>query len=354
MVRAALASALGPAGSALAVIDITADTPHELESAAARFLKQSIPQPGETPLRIVIDQATGEPVDHALAPRLSPTHLQLHTHGGHAITQRVCHALKAAGLDVLNTPPLDPRQRYPEAPDMFEACLLDTLARCPSPLGIDLLLEQRDLWHNNPGFDPRSDIAQRRASALAPLLDPPLVAAVGFANAGKSTLTNALARRAVAVVADEPGTTRDHLGVTINAAGLVIRWIDTPGILPPTATPSDIDTAALALASEATANAALIVHCGDPHVGFVPDNLLARHFPCDAAAVLRCLTKADLADRAPADSDISTAAGGATPDHASIDRFAAALRDAIVPHAAVNADEPWLFHPSLVDAPQPR
>lgn len=56
------------------------------------------------------------------------------------------------------------------------------------------------------------------------------VVIVGAPNAGKSTLLNALARRDVAIVTDEPGTTRDILEVSLDIAGIKTILADTAGI----------------------------------------------------------------------------------------------------------------------------
>lgn len=56
------------------------------------------------------------------------------------------------------------------------------------------------------------------------------VAIVGAANAGKSTLLNALLGEERAIVTDIPGTTRDTIEETFNLDGLLFRFIDTAGI----------------------------------------------------------------------------------------------------------------------------
>lgn len=56
------------------------------------------------------------------------------------------------------------------------------------------------------------------------------VAIVGPANAGKSTLLNALVGEERAIVTDIPGTTRDTLEETLNLGGVLFRFIDTAGI----------------------------------------------------------------------------------------------------------------------------
>src|SRR6185295_9623266 len=93
--------------------------------------------------------------------------------------------------------------------------------------------------------------------------DPPTVVAIGPPNIGKSTLLNALAGRSVAIVADEPGTTRDHVGVRLDLAGLVVNYIDTPG-LDPRGAHEAIQREAQDLARDAARAADLVLLCSDP------------------------------------------------------------------------------------------
>jgi tRNA modification GTPase len=56
------------------------------------------------------------------------------------------------------------------------------------------------------------------------------VAVVGPANAGKSSLVNALARREVAIVSPEAGTTRDVIEVHLDLGGTAVILSDTAGL----------------------------------------------------------------------------------------------------------------------------
>jgi tRNA modification GTPase len=56
------------------------------------------------------------------------------------------------------------------------------------------------------------------------------VVIVGAPNAGKSSLLNALAKRDVAIVTDEPGTTRDLVQVALDLDGVKVVITDTAGI----------------------------------------------------------------------------------------------------------------------------
>ena len=53
---------------------------------------------------------------------------------------------------------------------------------------------------------------------------------LGAPNAGKSSLLNVLARRDVAIVNDEPGTTRDLLEVHLDLGGYPVTIVDTAGL----------------------------------------------------------------------------------------------------------------------------
>ncbi len=62
------------------------------------------------------------------------------------------------------------------------------------------------------------------------LRDGLTVAVVGAPNAGKSSLVNALARRDVAIVSAEAGTTRDAIEVHLDLGGYPVILVDTAGL----------------------------------------------------------------------------------------------------------------------------
>lgn len=57
-----------------------------------------------------------------------------------------------------------------------------------------------------------------------------VVVLAGPPNAGKSSLLNALARRDVAIVSPQPGTTRDMIEVRLDLAGFPVTLVDTAGL----------------------------------------------------------------------------------------------------------------------------
>ena len=56
------------------------------------------------------------------------------------------------------------------------------------------------------------------------------IALIGYPNAGKSSLLNALSNREAAIVTDTPGTTRDIVEVRLNLGGFVTILADTAGL----------------------------------------------------------------------------------------------------------------------------
>jgi tRNA modification GTPase len=78
----------------------------------------------------------------------------------------------------------------------------------------------------------RSAIAAHLADARRGerLRDGVTIAVVGAPNAGKSSLVNSLARRDVAIVSPEAGTTRDAIEVHLDLGGYPVILVDTAGL----------------------------------------------------------------------------------------------------------------------------
>ncbi|MEZ6234159.1 MAG: GTPase [Phycisphaerales bacterium] len=315
-----------PEPGAIGVLHLEAPDAATLE-AIARQAAIPLPKPGG----VRVGSIAG--VDHGVVARWTATTLHLMPHAGPAIVRAIVGRLTEIGVGLAPAETIDARTLYPEAGDEIEARMLAALARAASPLAIDLLLDQPRRWRTRgAASDPRRDPILNR------LIDPPLVAAVGPPNIGKSTLCNALAGRSVAIVADEAGTTRDHVGVLIDFGGIVVRYLDTPGLgsgsLKARADAPPEETAAVDITRHALHSADLVLRCGDataPPLDLAPD-------VASNAAILTLALRADLAPPDfPHDHAVSAARGQ------GIDALAAAIRERLVPAAAIASPAPWRF-----------
>jgi len=265
-------------------------------------------------------------VDRGLVARWSDDRADLFCHGGPAVVRALTNALTEAGLAPAA---IDP---FPEARTPIERAVLAALARASSPRAVDLLLDQPRRWAADPSpastADPRLDR----------LIHPPLVAAFGPPNIGKSTLLNALAGRSLALAADRPGTTRDHVGATLDLEGLTVGYLDLPGFDPPgvdphgsKSAPHGPDAAAQHLALEAARAADLILICADSTAAPLDP-------PRTDALTLRVGLRRDLGPPcAPVDLAVSAL------DRTGLADLAVAVRRALVPDAALNDPRPWAF-----------
>ena len=300
-----------PRAAAIAIVELFCTDPAALDAALATLGVAPL-QPGDVQLRDLGG------VDRGLACRWSPRLVHLMPHGGSAVVRRLLEALTSAGITQAGrTPSAD---AYPEAADEIEARMLATLARSQSPLAVDLLLDQPRRWRKHGD-------AQIAPSVLGRLIDPPLVVVRGPPNVGKSTLVNALVGRAVSIVADQPGTTRDHVGVTAELAGLVVRLLDLPG---EPAGATGVEAEAIDLAANLAEHADLTLLCGDrAHPPFAdrPDT-----------RSLRVALKADL-DRSDwtAELHVSSATG------TGLSTLVQTMRDRLVPPEALADPRPWKF-----------
>lgn len=186
------------------------------------------------------------------------------------------------------------------APAMEE--LADLLAM--TELGIDfteedvVVLEPADAQQRIATLCADLNSLLEQAPRLEQLGRPPRVALVGWPNAGKSTLMNALAGCRRAVASHRPGTTRDALTAEINLPGGRITLIDLAG-LGQTAGLLDAEGGRRALAEAAIADVLVLVRD-------VADDRADPPLP--RPADLRVLTKADLRDSKPGDGELPVSA----------------------------------------------
>jgi tRNA modification GTPase len=109
---------------------------------------------------------------------------------------------------------------------------------------------------------------------------------LGPPNAGKSSLLNAIARRDVAIVTAEPGTTRDMIEVRVDLEGYAATLVDTAGLR---AAEGLVEREGVRRAEERAAKADAVLWLTDVREAM-------REAPALSAPVIRVGSKADLID----------------------------------------------------------
>ncbi len=285
-------------------------------------------------------------IDEGVIVRLDQDSIVLMPHGGIAITRMISSKLDQLG--VAHQEQTDPEMMYPEARSQIEAWMLYAISQAQSPLAVEVLLEHNQRWSER-GVERVADVGANQvanevdsklSSSLDRLIQPPIVAAVGRANVGKSTLINAIAGDHVAIVADVAGTTRDHVGVHVDLGGLVVRWIDTPGIDERIGDGDDIE-----IATRVIGQADLVVHCIDP--ADEQGELDPRIADSIAAGthVVRLGTRSDMSEhRVDVDLLISI---GEQMRSGQIELFVEHIRESLVPRTLLEGVGHWRFWDAL-------
>ena len=120
----------------------------------------------------------------------------------------------------------------------------------------------------------------------------PVVAVVGAPNVGKSSLVNRILRRRGAVVADEPGTTRDRAYNRAEWAGSEFTLVDTGGMEPRAKV--GLQTLVTLQAKVAVEEADVILHLTDARLGVTDaDAAIARELRQARGKVVLAVNKLD-------------------------------------------------------------
>ncbi len=267
----ALASA--PGRAAIAVWRISGDGTAE---SLRRLTGRDLPAPRRAVVRQITDPDTGVPIDQALVlwfpgPEsfTGEDSAELHSHGGRAVAEAMATALgKIPGLrhaepgEFSRRAFLNGKLDLTEAEAIADLALAETeaqrlqalaqaggalsalydgwrseLIHLRAHLEADIEFPDEDIGDPLAGLS--GQLAGLRGAVAAHLADGYrgerlrdglTVAVVGAPNAGKSSLVNALARRDVAIVSPEAGTTRDAIEVHLDLGGYPVILIDTAGL----------------------------------------------------------------------------------------------------------------------------
>ena len=155
----------------------------------------------------------------------------------------------------------------------------------------------------------------------------------GIVSSVQDTTAVVVAGVMAALVADVPGTTRDHVGLTLTLDGLVVRYLDTPG-LHPGEDPDPLTGRATQTAARLVAGADLVLDCRDasePEGGVT--------LPEGVASLTVLLRSDRVGSLQPGADAVPTSA--ATLE--GVAELAAAVRNALVPDAALSDTRPWRF-----------
>jgi tRNA modification GTPase len=264
---AAVLTPIGQAG--IAIVHVVGPRAFELASEVFRPKHPLPPEPDAGRLHYghIVD---GDEVIDEVLVRFGPADavrggeptVEVNCHGGIVAVQRVLDCFEKRGVEALDPEAFVERQ----ARSRIEVEAVQALLRAATPLGVEILLDQlngaleivlRGLPWGEPAIAAetlRELLATERLGRA--LWQPRRVAIVGPANAGKSTLFNALSREDRMIVSPRPGTTRDTVTAEVAIGGVPVWLTDTAGEREPG---SAIEVEAIARSRSAAAAADFVL-----------------------------------------------------------------------------------------------
>ena len=300
------------AAGAIGLIEVVGDVDAVLNSLG-------IPCVDAGGVRLCRVRSNSGPSIEAVVARWSDWCVHLMPHAGVEVMRRCAEAIMEAGAEETD------EQRWSDdrvAREGIDGALQVAIARATSPLAVDVLIEHATRWRLG---SPES--SAEHAAALGRLMHEPLVIAWGPPNVGKSTLLNALAGDSLSIVADEPGTTRDHVGALIDLAGVVVRYVDTPGVR---TDGGAIESEALSISEALVERADLVLWCRDAASE-------RPRLPRTRGKVMEVDLRSDLGIVPESSCAVSALDGD------SVRELAGEIREALVPRQALESASHWPF-----------
>jgi tRNA modification GTPase len=264
----ALASHPGRAG--VAVVRVSGP----LAGASILALAGPLPAPRQAVLRRLAHQ--GAEIDQALLLWFPGPHsftgedvAEFHIHGGRAIREALFSALSVSGLRPAEPGEFSRRAVENGKLDLTRAEAVADLVDAQTPAQLRQALRQHDgvlsalyegwraaliaalgraeaaIDFSDDGVGEREFAAAKTASVQISqeiqqymddsgrgesLREGLRLTILGPPNAGKSSLINALARRDIAIVSEQPGTTRDVVEARLDIGGYLVQVADTAGV----------------------------------------------------------------------------------------------------------------------------
>jgi len=302
------ALATGAGRNALAIVRVSGRAAGEILSRIAPALAIP-PPPRQARLADVID-AAGETIDRAVltffpgpASATGEDVLEISLHGGPAVVRRALDAVTSAGARLARPGEFTERAFLLGKIDLLEAEAVRDLIDARTPEALRASARRLDGALSRELGEIREELSLA-AAELAATIDfaedvgesvPPAtvdrvrraadelerlaasaergrllaegarVVFLGPPNAGKSTLFNALAGTARAIVTDTPGTTRDTLDAAIDVEGVPVEIVDTAGLRE---TGDEVERIGVARARDAGVNADAVLYVFDAARGW--------------------------------------------------------------------------------------